>query len=243
MAHATEFVDIPEGISGPRRDDTTASGGSKWKIFYDDIDYTYTYDQMQEEGLAPPNLTWSELVHGAAQWEENLWFQQNPAPSGGGRGSSRAVYVRPDDNLVRGAIEGAWDGLTGTVPAAEVTRAIDLFYTKDRANYDNPGQQIDAMAAVLEVIRGTAKYKEMHQLRSESQDEGQWIRSKVSRLQQAGVSTPLAQELGEAQAQAGSGSDTVVQAGEIATLTQTGRALDSHKARMRQTMGASLGLL
>ena len=53
----------------------------------------------------------------------------------------------------------------------------------------------------------------------------------------------LAQELGIAQAQAGASGETVQQAGEIATLVGTGRLLDSHKARMRESIGAGLGLL
>ena len=185
----------------------------------------------------PPGKTWRELADGAAEWETILDALINAPKGGGGGGRSRAPYVRPDERLVRSAIEGAWDGLTGTVDQFGVGNAIKEFYKDDRANYDNQGQQIDAMESVLEIIRATSEYKAIHALRSESQDERTWISSKVGRLLQAGVSQPLAQELGVAQAQAGSGSDTVQSAGEAATLITTGRALDSHKRKMQQSMG------
>ena len=221
----------------------SASLDSMWDIFYDGDIYSFSYGELQENGITPGGLSFQELFHGAAQWEQNLLDFLEP-PATGGRGGSRAPYVRPDERLVRSAIEGAWDdGLTGNVDKGGVNVAIKKFYADHRANYDNIGQQIDPMESVLEIIRATSKYKEIHQLRSESTSETDWISSKVGRLLLAGVSGPLAQELGEAQAQAGSGSDTVQQAGEIATQITTGRALQSHKAKIQQSMGAALGLL
>ena len=201
------------------------------------------YAEWVEIGVLPPNLTWEDWRTGRAEWTANANDFFDPQPTGGGRGSSRAPYVRPDDLLVRGAVEGAWAQLTGDVDAAGVEAAIKDFYAKDRANYDNEGQQIDAMAAVLETIRKTDKYKAIHTLRKEGTDERTWISSKVGKLLAAGVSDRLAQELGVAQAQAGSADPTVQSAAEAANLVSTGRLLDSHKAKMRQSMGASLGLL
>jgi hypothetical protein len=228
---------LPDIVTRVARDD------SKWTVFNgDEGDITATYLEWQEIGVMPPGLTWGELHDRAADWEVAFDAFLNPT-SGGRGGRTRAAYVRPDDSLVRNAVEGAWDALTGSVDAAGVDNAIKVFYSKDRANYDNEGQQIDAMEAVLELIRNTPEYKEIHQLRSESQDERTWISSKVGRLLQAGVSQPLAQELGAAQAQVGASDPTTARAAEIGTLVGTGRALDSHKARMRDSMGAALGLL
>ncbi len=230
------------GLDVPDRPDPRSSLDSEWDIFFDGDIYTATYEEWISNGVMDPGLTYNLLRDGAAEWEQRFFDFLNPAPTGGG-GRSRAPYVRPDERLVRGAIEGAWDGLTGQVDARGVNNAIKAFFADDRANYDNEGQQIDAMETVLEMIRNTSEYKSIHTLRSESQDERTWISSKVGRLLQAGVSQPLAQELGVAQAQAGSGTDTVQQAGEAATLITTGRALDSHKRKMQQSMGAALGLL
>ena len=231
----------PEGRLGMPQ--PVARDSSIWTIFYDGEEYHDTYINWVSDGVMRPGLTWEELSDGAAEWEEPLFNLINPPSGGGGGGRSRAVYVRPDDSLVRNAIEGAWDALTGNVDAAGVDAAIQTFYARDRANYDNEGQQIDAMEAVLEVIRATPEYKSIHQLRSESQDERTWISSKVGRLLSAGVSQPLAQELGTAQAQVGASSDTTLQAAENATLVGTGRTLASHRARMGDSMGAALGLL
>lgn len=230
-----DTTDLPDPRLGG-----AASLLSTWDIFYDGDIYTGTYQQWIDDGVIPAGLTWGDLIDGAADWEQALFDVVNPAPSGG---RSRAPYQRPDDRLVRSAVEGAWDGLTGEIDGAGVNQAIKKFYRDDRANYDDQGQQIDPMESVLEIIRATSKYQEMHQLRGESTDERTWISSKVGRLLQAGVSTTLAQELGEAQAQVGAGTDTVQQAGEIATLTTSGRALKSHKAKMQQSMGSALGLL
>ncbi len=228
-----KFFRLPEPLARPT---------SEWDIFYDGDIYTGTYQQWIDDGVMLPGLTWTELTDRAAEWEQVLFDVINPAPTGGS-GRSRAPYVRPDERLVKSAIEGAWAQLTGSVDAAGVAIAIDAFFRDDRANYDNQGQQIDAMETVLAQIRTTDKYKAIHTLRKEGIDERTWISSKVGSLLSAGVSDQLAQELGVAQAQAGAAAGTVQQAGEIATLVGTGRSLDSHRAKMRESMAAGLGLL
>ncbi len=219
--------------------------GAKLSLFDRVAGVTYheTYADWVDTGILPEGLTWKNWFDDQAGFQALADEFFDPAPTGGGRGSSRAPYVRPDERLVKGAIEGAWAQLTGEVNAAGVATATKAFFNDDKANYDNQGQQIDPMETVLEQIRATSQYKAIHTLRKEGTDERTWISSKVGKLLSAGVSDKLAQELGVAQAQAGSAAPTVQSAGEIATLESTGRLLDSHKTKIRKSMGASLGLL
>ena len=206
-------------------------------------DITTTYQEWIGAGVLPEGLSWGDWRSDRDGWQALADEFFSPAPTGGGGGSRRAPYVRPDERLVKSAVEGAWAQLTGDVNRAGVATAIKAFFRDDKANYDNQGQQIDAMETVLEQIRATAEYKSIHKLRKTATDERTWISSKVGKLLAAGVSDQLAQELGIAQARAGASGETVQQAGEIATLVGTGRLLDSHKARMRESIGAGLGLL
>ncbi len=104
-----------------------ARDASEWDIFYDGDIYSFTYGELKEEGIMPGGLTWTELTARGAEWEQNfLDFLEPPATGGGG--SSRAPYVRPDERLVRSAVEGAWDGLTGNVDKGGVNGAIKKFY-------------------------------------------------------------------------------------------------------------------
>jgi hypothetical protein len=232
-----DYIGIPYPIP-----EVVASPDSLWSIWFDGEEYEATYEEWVSIGVIDPGLTWSQIGDGFDTWVTNFDDYLNPAPKGGS-GRSRAPYQRPDERLVRSAVSGAWAELTGGGTQQQIDAAVQQFFVDDRADYDNVGQQIDAMAGVLETIRKTDDYKAIHQLRTEGTDERTWISSKVGRLLQAGVSERLAQELGVAQAQAGAGAHTVERAGEIATLTSTGRMLDGHKARLRDTLGGAIGLL
>ncbi len=219
--------------------------GSKLKLFdrVGNETITATYGDWIAAEVLPDGLTWGDWRTGATTWQASADDFFDPPATGGGGGSRRAPYERPDERLVRSAIEGAYSQLTGEVPAAGVATAIQAYFRDDKANYDNQGQQIVPMETVLAQIRATDSYKAIHTLRQEGTDERTWISSKVGRLLSAGVSDKLAQELGVAQAQAGAAAPTVQQAAEIATLAGTGRSLDSHRAKMRESMAAGLGLL
>ncbi len=219
--------------------------GSKLKLF-DRVGretITATYDDWIAAEVLPEGLTWGDWRNNKPGWQALADDFFDPPATGSGGGSRRAPYVRPDERLVKGAVEGAYAQLTGEVPAAAVSTAIKSFLKDHKADYDNQTQQIDPMETVLEQIRATDSYKAIHTLRKEGTDERTWISSKVGKLLAAGVSDQLAQDLGVAQAQAGAAAPTVQQAAEIATLAGTGRSLDSHRARMRESMAAGLGLL
>jgi hypothetical protein len=200
-------------------------------------------------GVMPAGVTWYQRDNDIAafdEWGQNaehyfLGTGQFAARGGGGRAGP--TYERPDESLVRQAVEGAQNSLVGVTDAAEVDRLMGVFYSGHKANFNNKGQQIDAMSDVLDEIRNTQAYKEIHAARPSSVDETTWISSRVGKLMAAGISAPLAAELGIEQATAASGDETLLRAGEARQFSASGRMLQSHKRKMREPLAAAMQLL
>jgi hypothetical protein len=206
--------------------------------------YRDTYLKWIDIGLLPGGLTWGEFYDpNGPRWGVELdRLMSGSASRGGGRGSAGAVYERPDERLVRDAIKGVMSDLVGRPQNAKIDGYVDQFMTAHKANFNNKGQQIDPMAGIVEDIRNSGEYKTIHAGRDEGVDEASWVSSRVGLLINAGVSQALAVDLGIEQATAAATPDTVVAAGQARQFSASGRMLDSHKAKMRETMFAGLSI-
>ena len=210
---------------------------------------TQTYLEWIQDGVMPAGVTWyqynndNQSFNGWGLLAEQFVTGTGQFASRGGRGAAGPTYVRPDERLVLQAIQGAQNSLVGESDEAAAQALVDGFYADDKANFNNKGQQIDPMAGVLDKIRATESYKQIHSARPSAVDETTWISSRVGKLMTAGISAPLAAELGISQATAATGDETLLAAGQARSFDQSGRMLQSHKQRLRGPVQAAMRLL
>lgn len=209
--------------------------------------FSGTYGMWVERNIMQPGMSWGEAVTQQQSWVMNLgeyWqaLLDDAKPKTGG-GRVAPIYSRPDRRLVVDAVKGAMTTLTGRVNQSMLDSEVEKYLMDDRANFDNKTQDISPMAGVLERIRATTEYKAIHDLRPDAIGEEEWIGSQVGNLLNAGVSPQLAVDLGIAQATVGATPQTSQAAGEIAMLHDTGRLLDSHKNKMRESIFGAMQAL
>jgi len=211
--------------------------------------YNQSYASWVAAGVMPANLTWGEALAGQLTWGRNAHqlALKNAAltdtgPGGTGSGAIAPTYRAPDERLIKEAVEGAMNRLVGRILPGMTASLLRRYQADDKRNFNSPTQAIDPMASVYEMIRATGDYRAIHTNRPTSTDEETWISSRVAMLINAGVSPKLAAQLGISQATAAASQDAVQAGGEVANLQSTGRMLDSHKAKLRESIYAVAGL-
>lgn len=162
---------------------------------------------------------------------------------GGGFGGVGRTYVKPDERLLDDAIKARLVALVGGSSPARIAMLSDLYMKEDRRNFDTKGEQIDPMASVQAKIEGFSDYQQIHALRPETEDQFQWVSSRVGALARAGVTSTRAQEIAIEQAKVAGTEADVARAGELATFQATGRALPGFMRNMQTSARAALSLL
>jgi hypothetical protein len=141
---------------------------------------------------------------------------------GGGGGFSGPQYRAPDRRVVEDFVKGTMVSLVGTVLSGDLERIVDLYMNDHRRGFNSVSQDIDPQASVIEAIRSTPLYKQVHKLRPESQDERTWVSSRRSAAIQGGLDLPAQEGFAITQASAAGDLGDVAQAASVAQVQRSG---------------------
>lgn len=141
---------------------------------------------------------------------------------GGGGGSIGPTYREPDARAVEDYVKGVLVSLTGTVDESLLSDGVAVFMRDHRRNFDSPGRDIDPQASVLEFIRNTNTYQEIHALRPESEDERTWISQRRAAGARGGLQQGLQEDFAITQATIGGDLPDVQDAGAVAQVQASG---------------------
>ena len=178
--------------------------------------------------------------------EQFLLDRQNDllsALSGGGRGSAGPTYVKPDRAAVENGLKPYQIAVTGTLQQEILDESIETYLTTHRKDFNDKTQQHDPLAAAQGVIRNSTAYKDIHELRPESEDELTWVTGQQARLRMVGLNSQEAETLGVQLARVGASEEATQSAGERAFFRSTGRVAKDQRASLKRTASAVLGLL
>ena len=163
---------------------------------------------------------------------------------GGVRGSTGPTYVKPDERLVRDAVQARLVALTGINDKAHINRLTDLYMSEDRRRFDQrETQDVDPMRSVQAEIEKMGEYKAIHKLRPESEDPMQWIASRKGSMLRAGVSVARSDKMAVQQATVAATQEQAARAGQIATFNDTGQLLPAFFQGATETARAAARLL
>lgn len=142
---------------------------------------------------------------------------------GGGRGGAVGpTYVKPDERAVEDYVKGALVSLVGAVDPDQLSDGVAVYMRDHRRDFDTPGQQIDPTQSVLEYIRGTANYQEIHALRPESEDERSWVSNRRAAGARGGLQQGLQEDFAIQQATIGGDLPDVQDAAGVAQVQASG---------------------
>jgi hypothetical protein len=126
----------------------------------------------------------------------------NRIASGGG--GSAPQYVAPDRRVVKDTARGMLQGLIGSQwTEGQLEAYTDLYMNDHRRDWDVRERDIDPAQSVLEMIRGTDQYKNIHRLRPNGVDETQWLTTYQQAATRYGFANDLADSFAEEQATVG----------------------------------------
>ena len=163
---------------------------------------------------------------------------------GGGRGGGGGpTFVAPDEAAVREGLNLFIVATIGEADGSILDEATALFLTTARRDFDDKNAQHDPVQAAKDLIRGTAAYKDIHELRPESMDELKWVTSPQGQLRKMGVTGATAESLGIELARVGGSQEGIQRAGESAFTRQTGRVHTDQRNRLKAKASAAASLL
>ena len=162
---------------------------------------------------------------------------------GDGFGSFGPVYVAPDEAAVREALQGYQVAVTGQLESELLDSAVETYLTTHKKDFDSKGEQHDPFQAAKEIIRGSASYKDIHELRPESDDELAWVTSQQGRLRTLGLTSEQSEQLGIKLARVGASAEGAQGAGEKAFFQSTGRVQRDQRDSLKNTAKQVLSLL
>ena len=140
----------------------------------------------------------------------------------GGGGFVGPTYVAPDRRVVEDYVKGTMVSLVGTVLDDKLDQIVDVYMKDHRRNFDNPQQEIDPGQSVVEAIRSTEDYNQIHKLRPESADERSWIKDRRAAAQQGGLQVDRQEDFARTQAAVGGDVDDVRDAAAVRQTTGSG---------------------
>lgn len=144
--------------------------------------------------------------------------------SGRGRGSIGPIYRAPDKREVEDFVKGALVSLTGAVDDTLVADGVALYMRDHRRNFDSPSAEINPAQSVMEFIRKTPSYQEIHALRPETEDERSWISNRRQAAAAGGLNLGLQDDFAITQASIGGDLPDVKDAAAVAQVQASGSA-------------------
>lgn len=169
---------VQDTLLGEQIDSVLAELKLMWK---NDMRRLY---QSGMTNLAFPEPTREDAI---AEW---LRREDEQRRRGSGRGSGR-VYRMPDPEQVKDNVRTLVRRLIGRADDTQVNRWKDTFLAAHRYNFDNPSQYKDPQTAVLNGIRGTDAYKQIHAMRPDTVDEMVWLGRYSSAFEQVGLASDM----------------------------------------------------
>ena len=166
-----------------------------------------------------------------------------PGPGGFGSAFSGPVYVVPDEAVVKEALQGFQVAVTGQLENELLDEAVATYLTTHKKDFDSKGQQFDPFQAAKKIIRGSASYKDIHELRPESEDELAWVTTQQGRLRTLGLTSSQSEQLGIKLARVGASQEAANEAGSAAFFRATGRVASDQRDSLKRTARSALSLL
>ncbi len=168
-----------------------------------------------------------------------------PGPPGGGSGfgSIGPIYQAPDEGAVKEALQGFQVAVTGQLEEELLDSAVAEYLEVHKKDFDDTGGQHDPFLAAKVIIRGSASYKDIHELRPESENELAWVTTQQGRLRTLGLTSDQSEQLGIKLARVGANQTAAQEAGEKSFLFSTGRVHKDQRDSLKSTARQVLGLL
>ncbi|KKM39541.1 hypothetical protein LCGC14_1564320 [marine sediment metagenome] len=171
-------------------------------------------------------------------------FRVDRDPSGGPGGGARGpVYQAPDRDAVEEFLQTFQVATTGQLEQGLLDQAVDSYLTTHRQDFDDKNQRHDPQVAAYNVIRNSTSYKDIHELRPESENEMQWVTGQQARLRMVGLNSEESQRLGIQLARVGANAEANKDAANQAFLGTTGRVAKDQRNSLKKSASAVLGLL
>lgn len=141
---------------------------------------------------------------------------------GGGRGFTGPTYRAPDRRVVEDYVKGTMISLLGAIDETLLGQAVSVYMNDHRRNFDNPQQEIDPTMSVVEHIRNTEDYQQIHSQRPDSEDERQWVGKRLRAAEQGGLDVDEREGFARVQAAVGGRESDVVRAAAVQQTASSG---------------------
>ncbi len=161
----------------------------------------------------------------------------------GGFGSVGPVYQAPDEDAVKEALQGFQVAVTGQLEEELLDEAVATYLTTHKKDFDDTGAQHDPFVAAKKIIRGSASYKDIHELRPESENELAWVTTQQGRLRTLGLTSAQSEQLGIKLARVGASQEAANDAGSVAFLKATGRVASDQRDSLKRSARSVMSLL
>ena len=183
-----------------------------------------------------------EISGGISDFQDPFSIDRDPKGPGGG-GARGPVYQKPDRDAVEEFLQTFQVATTGQLEQGLLDQAVDSYLTTHRQDFDDKNQRHDPQVAAYNVIRNSTTYKDIHELRPESENEMQWVTGQQARLRMVGLNTQESQRLGIQLARVGANAEANRDAANQAFLGTTGRVAKDQRNSLKKSASAVLGLL
>ena len=141
-----------------------------------------------------------------------------------GGGFAAPVYKAPDKRVVRDFVKRELVQLLGADESTMRERLVDLYMKDHRRDWDSPSQTIEPGQSVIEAIRDSELYQQIHKLRPEEVEEHDWIMQRHVAALSGGLDVEEAQAFAVEQAIAGGDEEDVETAASYEQIRNSGQA-------------------
>ena len=207
---------------------------------------------MFDESFMSGGGAWIGVIRELNAWarepkgEQKKEFVFDPGIFGSGldgRGAQGPTYVKPDRAAVEEGLKPFQIAVTGTLQQGILDESVDTYLATHRKDFDSKGQRHDPLVAAQNVIRNSSAYKDIHELRPESESEMSWVTGQQARLRMVGLNSEQSESLGIQLARIGASEEAGKEAGQTAFFRSTGRVHQDQRAKLKRSASSVLGLL
>ena len=168
--------------------------------------------------------------------------------SGSGSRAAAPVYIAPNRDEVEENLKSYIVATTGKNDTKLLQSAVDAYMSADKEDWTmqtsgKGGEVVSPLMAAKDIVRGSASYQAIHELRPDSVDEMDWVTGTQGKLRQLGLSAARAEDFGIQQAKAGATDADLIDASEVDMQLRNKLIADSQKRKLSQSISAVARLI
>jgi len=202
----TDLIDVWEAVWGQDEDgfaqdpldiveqiNSTVTVDPKELVYLDPSDYGM-YQKYAEGRNAAGHRAFPQAQDAAQLELEAILKAYQDAINAAGRGGGGPRYQAPDRRAVDEAVENQMILLTGRIDPQLVSSITDDYMRDDRRRFE--GASVDPNQTLMERIRQTAEYEQIHEGRPDSAPENTWVSNQRNAFLQGGGTMHSAEQRG-----------------------------------------------